>query len=112
MNAAGTIFNAAGTTLNAADTNPDELCFICMTDLSMAVRGKADLVVFERPARGLKMKKPSAPGKTENEGIRRTPQKTVQRAGLILLFVGEVTPGREPAAFRLAQPNRYPDFRA
>jgi hypothetical protein len=32
------------------------------------------------------MKKPSSSGKTGNEGIQRIPLKTVQRAGLILLF--------------------------
>jgi hypothetical protein len=35
-------------------------------------------------------KKPSNPGKTENEGIQRILSKTVRQAGLILLFVGEV----------------------
>jgi hypothetical protein len=31
-------------------------------------------------------KKPPDPGKTENEGIQRTPPKTVRQAGLILLL--------------------------
>jgi len=35
-------------------------------------------------------KKPSDPGKTENEGIQRILPETVRQAGLILLFVGEV----------------------
>jgi hypothetical protein len=32
--------------------------------------------------------------KTANEGIRQVPPKTVQRTGLILLFVGEVDGGK------------------
>jgi len=35
------------------------------------------------------MKKPSGPGKTENEGIQRILPKIVRQAGLILLFDGE-----------------------
>jgi hypothetical protein len=35
-------------------------------------------------------KKPSDPGKTENEGIQRILSKTVRQAGPILLFDGEV----------------------
>jgi hypothetical protein len=42
------------------------------------------------------MKKPSSPGKTENEGTPRVLLKTDQETGLILLFVGEV--GRSPWA--------------
>jgi hypothetical protein len=56
----------------------------------------------------LKIKKPSDPGKTENEGIQRILSKTVRQAGLILLFDGEV--GRSHERPRRAQPNRYPDF--
>jgi hypothetical protein len=37
-------------------------------------------------------KKASNSGKTGNEGILRIPMKTVHRAGLILLFDGEVGP--------------------
>jgi hypothetical protein len=36
------------------------------------------------------MKKPSGPGKTENEGIQRILPEIVRQAGLILLFDGEV----------------------
>ncbi|MGA2178444.1 MAG: hypothetical protein ABSH15_02520 [Verrucomicrobiota bacterium] len=37
-----------------------------------------------------KIKTPSDPGKTENEGIQRILPETVRQAGLILLFDGEV----------------------
>jgi hypothetical protein len=43
-----------------------------------------------RDQRGVENEKPSDPGKTENEGIRRILLKTDQETGLILLFVGEV----------------------
>ena len=46
--------------------------------------------MVERPARSLKTKNPSDPGKTENEGIQRILSKTIRQAGLILLFDGEV----------------------
>jgi len=51
---------------------------------------------------GYKQKTPSAPGKTENEGIQRILPKTVRQAGLILLFDGEVARDFPVAAsFRL-----------
>ena len=34
------------------------------------------------------------PGKSENEGTQRTPSRTRARAGLILLFDGEVGPAK------------------
>jgi hypothetical protein len=50
-------------------------------------------LTIERPARSREFfqrapenKKPPDPGKMENEGIQRTPSKTVRRAGLILLL--------------------------
>ena len=65
--------------------------FFSWADLSIWFRGKMrNGFMVERPARGLKMKKPSGPGKTENEGIQRTRPKIVRQAGLILLFDGEV----------------------
>jgi hypothetical protein len=64
--------------------------------------------VIERPARGLKTKKPSDPDKTENEGIHGSRPALTEQAGLILLFDGEVDSAW--AESRRAQPNRYPDF--
>jgi hypothetical protein len=44
---------------------------------------------IERPARSLKIKNLQTP-QTENEGIQLILPETVQQAGLILLFDGEV----------------------
>jgi hypothetical protein len=69
---------------------------------------RRDGLVIERPARGLKTKKPSDPDKTENEGIHGSRPALTEQAGLILLFDGEVDSAW--AESRRAQPNRYPDF--
>jgi len=50
----------------------------------------ASQVLRLRDQCGAENEKPSDPGKTENEGIRRIPPKTDRETGLILLFVGEV----------------------
>ncbi len=56
-------------------------------------------------------KKPPDPGKSENEGIQRFPGRTRGRAGLILLFDGEVaTTVLIAMVTRRAQTSRYPDF--
>jgi hypothetical protein len=79
--------------------------------------------MVERPARGEKdagvpalagtqepskdgtpNKKPSDPGKTENEGIQRILSKTIRQAGLILLFDGEVGCGGDGHRPPLQQP--------
>ena len=52
-------------------------------------RRMAGRVLRLRDQCGAENEKPSGPGKTENEGIRRTRPKTDRAAGLILLFVGE-----------------------
>ena len=57
--------------------------FLGMTDLSTE-----RLRLRDQSGAG-KAKMPSSSGKTENEGIRESAEKQFQRAGLILLFVGE-----------------------
>jgi len=60
---------------------------------------------------GRKNQKAFTSTKRENEGIPRAPAKTDDRAGLILLFVGEASRAKR-ARNRRAQSDRYPDFRA
>ena len=56
----------------------------------------------------METKKPSVPGKSENEGIRRTPRRTHGGTGLILLFDGEVS-RRSSRATMTSTTVRYPD---
>jgi hypothetical protein len=49
-------------------------------------------MVIERPVRSLKMKKPSSSGKNGMKAFDKSAEKQFQRAGLILLFVGEAAP--------------------
>jgi hypothetical protein len=49
-------------------------------------------MVIERPVRSLKMTMPSSSGKRGMKAFDESAEKQFQRAGLILLFVGEATP--------------------
>ncbi len=76
--------------------------FVSFADLSILVRKNLrNELAIERPARSLKVlesKKPPDSDKTGNEGIQQFRLKTVQAAGLILLFDGEVLRMPEPTS--------------